>query len=109
METDKTNNNNNNNTAFNSQPEEKAQGIDFSNDSERLHNNQQTPDGILPEDDPALINPDELATFPKEVANDNPDIDAERDSHLVNRRSPVRDGRNITRTDTTPDNDGGFM
>ena len=71
---------------------------------------KKKPDGPLPEDDPALINPDELATFPKEMKNEDPDIDQERDSHSVSRKSsPIREGRNITRTDTTPDNDGGFM
>lgn len=68
------------------------------------------PDGKLPEDDPMLINPDELATFPEEQKNPDRNPDDENESHLVNRKSsPVRDGRNITRTDTTADNDGGFM
>jgi len=92
--------------------DENGQKIHFTSDNNDLKNNREhlSPDGKLPEDDPALINPDELATFPKEVKNEYPDLDEERDSHLTNRRSsPVRDGRNITRTDTTPDNDGGFM
>lgn len=71
--------------------------------------NTKNPDGLMPEDDPAIINPDELASFPDEVKTDNPDIDDERDPKLVNRKtSPVREGRNITRTDTTHDTDG-FM
>lgn len=83
----------------------------FTSDDRNLkEGGSKHPDGQLPEDDPALINPDELATFPKEMKNGDPDIESERDSHLTNRKSsPVRDGRNITRTDTTPDNDGGFM
>jgi hypothetical protein len=68
------------------------------------------PDGKLPEDDPMLINPDELATFPEEQKNPDRNVEDENESHLVNRKSsPVREGRNITRTDTTADNDGGFM
>jgi len=66
------------------------------------------PDGPLPEDDPAVINPDELATFPKPVERDeNVDLDAERENHIVNKQeSPVREGRNITRTDNQPDERG---
>jgi len=92
--------------------DEANKNINYKMDSEKPEDERErlSPDGPLPEDDPALINPDELATFPKEVNNEDPDIDSERDSHLTNRRtSPVREGRNITRTDTTPDNDGGFM
>lgn len=93
--------------------DEKERSVNFTNDNKDLKkegNLNNKPDGLLPEDDPALINPDELATFPKEMKKEDPDIDEERDSHLTSRRSsPVRDGRNITRTDTTPDNDGGFM
>ncbi|OYQ37343.1 hypothetical protein CHU92_08385 [Flavobacterium cyanobacteriorum] len=87
--------------------------INFTRDNSKLKNqneNQKKPDGMLPEDDPAVINPDELATFPDEVKNDDPDTEEERKSRAVNlKSSPVRDGRNITRTDTTADNDGGFM
>jgi hypothetical protein len=93
--------------------DEKGKSVNFTNDNRELkkdNDQHNKPDGLLPEDDPALINPDELATFPKEMKNENPDLDEERDSHLTNRRSSaVREGRNITRTDTTPDNDGGFM
>ena len=92
--------------------DDKGQKINFTHDNRDLKENREhpAPDGQLPEDDPALINPDELATFPREVKNDDPDIEEERDSHLTNRKpSPARDGRNITRTDTTPDNNGGFM
>jgi hypothetical protein len=93
--------------------DDKGKSMNFTNDNKELKkgtDQHNKPDGLLPEDDPALINPDELASFPKEMKNEDPDIDEERDSHLTNRRSsPVRDGRNITRTDTTPDNDGGFM
>lgn len=55
----------------------------------------------LPYDDPAMINPDELASFPKQVSTEAY-VHYDHESHLVNRRTPVREGRNITRTD-------GFM
>lgn len=73
-----------------------------------LNADKKHPDGLLPEDDPAIINPDELATFPKPVEQDeNVDLDAERANHSVNRQeSPVREGRNITRTDNQPDERG---
>lgn len=52
----------------------------------------------LPYDDPAIVNPEELASFPKmnmHANNRHPD----HESHLVNRRTtPARDGSNITRT-----------
>lgn len=58
--------------------------------------------------DPAIINPEELATFPKQVTIDN-HHHHHHESHLVNsKRTPVRDGRNITRTDNHPDRHG-FM
>jgi hypothetical protein len=64
---------------------------------------------MLPEDDPAIINPDELASFPEEKKTNDPDLDEERDSHLANKvKGSVREGRNITNTDTKPD-DNGFM
>lgn len=73
-----------------------------------LNADKKHPDGLLPEDDPAVINPDELATFPKPVDTDaDVDLEAERENHSVNRQeSPVREGRNITRTDNQPDERG---
>jgi len=65
------------------------------------------PDDTLSYNDPAVINPDELATFPKEVRGDS-HHHHHHESHLVNKRTPVRDGRNITRTDNHPDKHG-FM
>lgn len=52
----------------------------------------------LPYDDPAIVNPTELASFPKKAPQDyHPH--SEHDSHLVSRRSgSARDGSNITRT-----------
>lgn len=84
--------------------------INLTNSDRSIPQQKSTkPDGPLPEDDPAIINPDELATFPKERKNTNPDLDEERDSHSVNlKSSPVREGRNITNTDTKPD-ENGFM
>lgn len=65
------------------------------------------PDTTLPYEDPLLINPAELATFPKKskIATAG-QIEKESEDHLVNRRSPLREGRNITRTDNDPNNDG---
>ncbi|KOS07853.1 hypothetical protein AM493_18660 [Flavobacterium akiainvivens] len=56
-------------------------------------------------EEPADVNPDELATFPKQVATTG---HHQHHSHLVSHRTPVRDGRNITRTDNHPTR-GGFM
>ena len=58
----------------------------------------------FPYEDPAIINPDELATFPK-IVNNNP-YHPPHESHLVSKRTPVRDGRNITITDNHPDKNG---
>lgn len=71
--------------------------------------NKLNKDFNLPYEDPAITNPEELASFPKnsEIA-DAREVEHERESHLVNKRTPVREGRNITRTDNNPDNDG-FM
>lgn len=53
----------------------------------------------------ADLNPDELATFPKQQTSDG---HHHHESHLVSHRTPVRDGRNITRTDNHPSK-GGYM
>lgn len=80
---------------------------DDSQDNRNMKSHE--PDGMLPEDDPSLINPDELATFPKQKQTEKPDIEEERHSHHVNiKSSPARDGRNITRTGPTTDR-RGFM
>lgn len=86
------------------------QEMNRTDDSRRLKEDMDlTPDNQLPYPDPAEVNPDELATFPKRSQQSDPgDIEEERESHLVNKRSPLREGRNITRTDNNPDNDG-FM
>ena len=57
----------------------------------------------FPYEDPAVINPDELATFPKTV---NTSAYHTHESHLVSKRTPIRDGRNITITDNHPDKRG---
>ena len=64
----------------------------------------------LPYEDPALVNPQELASFPKPAEiMDAQDIQNENEIHLVNnKKSPVREGRNIISTDNNPDRDG-FM
>lgn len=60
--------------------------------------------------DPAKVNPKELASFPEEKENENPDIEAESESNLVNKKSsPVREKRNITRTGPTASPNDGFM
>lgn len=81
------------------------------NYSERLDEIRHlTPDNSLPYEDPAVVNPEELATFPKAAPKaDATDIADENQAHPVSvQRSPVREGRNIVRTDTAPNPDG-FM
>lgn len=57
----------------------------------------------FPYEDPAIINPDELASFPKTTCPSHNGSYPHHESHLVNRRTPVRDGKNITITDNHPD------
>ena len=81
------------------------------NETNRANDNRTdmdlTPDTTLPYEDPAVTNPEELATFPKrsKIAS-AAEIENESKDHLVNKRSPVREGRNIIRTDNDPNNDG---
>jgi hypothetical protein len=63
---------------------------------------------IYPDGDPAIINPEELASFPKPSKNNDYNIEAEKDNHSVTKPSPVRSGRNITQTGLGP-NKEGFM
>jgi hypothetical protein len=75
--------------------------------NKELINNIQN--GPLPYEDPAVTNPEELASFPKiSEITDAKEVANESESHLVNKRTPVREGRNIIRTDNNPDTDG-FM
>jgi len=68
-----------------------------------------TPDNSLPYEDPAVTNPEELASFPKKAKIvDAVEVERESKNRLVNERTPVREGRNIIRTDNNPDTDG-FM
>jgi hypothetical protein len=60
--------------------------------------------GIMPYEDPAIVNPNELATFPKQVVKD---AHHHHENHL-HHRTPVMEGRNITRTDNQP-NRNGYM
>ena len=103
---------NNDTNAHNGQSsrDRQDQEMNRTHDSRRLKEDLDlTPDNQLPYPDPAVVNPEELATFPKRSQQSDPgDIEDEKESHLVNKRSPLRDGRNITRTDNNPDNDG-FM
>jgi hypothetical protein len=56
-------------------------------------------------EDPAITNPAELATFPKQRIGDF-GHHAEHERHHVTQRTPVRDGRNITITDNHPGKNG---
>lgn len=61
---------------------------------------------LIPTNDPAIINPVELATFPKQKKTENPDLEEERENHMTNRKqSAVRSGRNITNTNDNPERD----
>lgn len=59
---------------------------------------------VLPYEDPAIVNPNELATFPKQVKKE---AHHHHEAHL-HHRTPVMEGRNITRTDNQP-NKQGYM
>lgn len=79
--------------------------------NERLEEiKHMTPDNTMLYEDPAVVNPEELATFPKPAPKaDATEISDENQAHPVSvQRSAVREGRNIVRTDTAPDSDG-FM
>jgi len=85
-------------------------------DTNRLHDNRRIQGDLdltpfdLPYEDPAVTNPEELASFPTpaEIVSQQ-EIDNENKSGPVNpRQSPVREGRNIISTDNNPDRDG-FM
>lgn len=90
-------------------PEENRKKINHTIDEENTLLNSNESRDLVPEDDPAVINPDELATFPRQKKTINPDLEEERDSHLANKiNTPVREGRNITQTGTMPD-DNGFL
>lgn len=74
------------------------------NANDQNKNKKIVPDTSLPYDDPAVVNPEELASFPKKAdIADAKEVEKERKSHLVNKRSPLREGRNITRTDDSPE------
>lgn len=61
---------------------------------------------IYPDGDLAIVNPQELASFPKPSQDKNYNIDAERDNHPVTNPTPVRSGRNITQTGPGPTKHG---
>lgn len=66
---------------------------------------------LWPDGDPAIVNPEELATFPRAQSPNysKDELNEMRDPHLVNKKvSPVRSGRNITQTGTNT-NENGFM
>ena len=73
---------------------------------------QNNPNGpltgdTLPYQDPAITNPEELASFPTpaEIV-DAHEVANESENRLVNTRSPLREGRNIIQTDNAPGDDG---
>jgi len=79
-------------------------GDDLQNQAKKLKS-----DYPLPYEDPAITNPQELASFPKKAKIVNAkEVELESENHLVNNRTPVREGRNIIRTDNNPENEG-FM
>jgi len=81
-------------------------------DQERLEGIINTaPDSTLPYEDPIVTNPEELASFPKAAPiADAADVAEESKTRIVNvKSSPVREGRNIIRTDTNSDTTEGFM
>lgn len=63
---------------------------------------------IMPYEDPAIVNPNELATFPKQVKKNDVHHHSYYHHHhpLHIKTTPARDGRNITRTDNHPEKNG---
>ncbi|MFP9114008.1 hypothetical protein ACLI1A_08690 [Flavobacterium sp. RHBU_3] len=61
-----------------------------------------TPDTTLPYEDPAVVNPEELASFPRPAKKvGSVQLEEESEMHLVSvKHSAVREGKNIVRTDT---------
>ncbi|MDV6168769.1 hypothetical protein R1T16_10055 [Flavobacterium sp. DG1-102-2] len=53
----------------------------------------------FPYEDPAIINPEELASFPKTTCPSHSGTYPHHESHLVNRKYTHGDGKNITITD----------
>ena len=80
-----------------------------SNNDIKYQNNPDAPISgeTLPYPDPAVTNPQELASFPKpaDIA-DAKDVANESENRLVNKRSPLREGQSITQTDNAPGDDG---
>ncbi|OIQ21081.1 MAG: hypothetical protein BM557_04815 [Flavobacterium sp. MedPE-SWcel] len=63
---------------------------------------------IMPYEDPAIVNPDELATFPKKVAKNHHYYYHDHHHPIHIQSTPLRECRNITRTDNHPEKNG-FM
>lgn len=57
----------------------------------------------LPYEDPAIVNPQELASFPKQVKKNDAH---HHHSHHHHHHYEQKDGKRITRTDNHPDKDG---
>lgn len=101
---------NHNSSRNNGNSDKEKNSIPNPNEVRRAGGSSTASGDRLPENDPAIINPDELASYPRQqAADDTPDIDEERKSHSVQlKSSPARDGRNITRTGPSTDT-GDFM
>lgn len=57
----------------------------------------------LPYEDPAIVNPQELASFPRQVKKNDPNYHHHSHHH---HHYEQKDGMRITRTDNHPDKDG---
>lgn len=79
-------------------------------ETNKVNAHNATPDFTLPYEDPAITNPEELASFPKPAHKvGEQELENESENRLVNyQKSAVREGRNIIRTDNNPNTDG-FM
>jgi hypothetical protein len=101
----------NNTNGFNDniiRPNTQANTITKINDIKYQNSPNAPIDGeTLPYEDPAITNPQELASFPAPAKIvDAQDVENESESRLVNKRSPLREGQRITQTDNTPGDDG---
>lgn len=82
------------------------------NDNDRTEEIKNlTPDTTLPYEDPAITNPEELASFPKPAPKAGAlDVEEESQTRIVSlKKSPARDGQGIIRTDTNSNTTEGYM
>lgn len=79
---------------------------------DKSENDKKMEKYLWPDGDPAIINPQELASFPKpkQSAITTEELNEMRNPHLVNKNvSPVRSGRNITQTGPNSKDENGFL